>query len=233
MLKAQGYYLSGKLGFYENAYAQSIRDHQAAVDILTAAHWDEHSCEGDKAKIRIAKAYMNMALTKSMSSNHKAAHVICDQALPHIEAMSATSAASLPEEDTGGQAKARHAKIVFKYWFKKAILYKRATSFRQSYETLESLSLRVTERERQIEKGTDEYRDARSYLYKAHREMARVCSLLKRFAQETRHEQQSWDLFCELYGEVPGWHPKEQSFDLTFLPVTVKEIEENTVEQVE
>ena len=27
MLKAQGYYLSGKLGFYENAYAQSIRDH--------------------------------------------------------------------------------------------------------------------------------------------------------------------------------------------------------------
>ena len=32
----------------------------------------------DKAYVRIAKAYMNMGLTKSMSSNHKQAMKLCD-----------------------------------------------------------------------------------------------------------------------------------------------------------
>ena len=48
----------------------------------------------------MAKAYMNMAITKSMSSNHKAAMVLCDKALPHIEAMSAQNAYSMQEQDT-------------------------------------------------------------------------------------------------------------------------------------
>ena len=54
------------------------------------------------------------------------------------------------------------------------------------------------------------------------REKARLCSLLKRHVEERKLEKQSWDLYCELYGTVPGWDQPEDSFKIDYLPVTVK-----------
>ena len=86
--------------------------------------------EKDSAATRLAKAYMNMALTKSMSSNHRQAMALCDRALPIIQSMSAVvdikPSQSLAEKATSSSAKNvaenKHAKITFKYWFKKATL---------------------------------------------------------------------------------------------------------------
>ena len=64
----------------------------------------------------------------------------------------------MPEQDTSNQAEARHAKIVFKFWLKKAILNKRATEFRQGYETLADLIARINQHLKQVEKGTKDYR---------------------------------------------------------------------------
>ena len=82
---------------------------------------------------------MNMALTKSMSSNHKQALELCDKALPLIGSIGDES---LPE-DTAATSKRHHTKNVFKYWLKKAALQKRASSFKESYSTLLDLEARI------------------------------------------------------------------------------------------
>jgi len=69
-----------------------------------------------KAKERIAKALMNMALTKSMSSNHRRAMDICDKAMPIIISIQDQN---LPEE-TPGTSKKEHSKILFKFYLKRA-----------------------------------------------------------------------------------------------------------------
>ena len=69
-----------------------------------------------KAKERMAKALMNMALTKSMSSNHRRAMEICEKAMPIIASITDEN---FPEETTSASKK-EHSKILFKFYLKKA-----------------------------------------------------------------------------------------------------------------
>lgn len=82
----------------------------------------------------MAKAYMAMGLTKSMSSNHKAAMDVCVKALPLVESLVAEE--HLPEETASSSSRQRHYKTLFKYWLRRAMLQKRASSFRHSQDTL-------------------------------------------------------------------------------------------------
>jgi len=76
----------------------------------------------------------------------------------------------------------RHSKIKFKYWFKIATLQKRASSFKESGETLANLDARIQEHLKNIaEEGSLEYQDSYQMLYKTKREQARICSLLRNF----------------------------------------------------
>ena len=66
-------------------------------------------------------------------------------------------------------------------------------------------------------------------LFKTKREQARICSLLKRYCEEARHEEAAWNLFTAIYGKVVGWYQKfedikGQKFKLDYLP-TEKEPE--------
>ena len=103
--------------------------------------------EREKASIRMAKSYLNMGLTKSMSSNHKQAMELCDKSLPIIEALLAEhheDETTLPEDTSSSTCRNRHSKnILFKYWHKRATLLKRSSSFKESYETLLDLEARI------------------------------------------------------------------------------------------
>ena len=67
---------------------------------------------------------------------------LCDRSLPIIEALIAEQE-SLPEETASAMTKHGHSKILFKYWLKRAILLKRSSSFRESYDTLLDLEARI------------------------------------------------------------------------------------------
>ena len=156
LVKAKALYLSGKLCFFENAYANSLRNYRKAIDLLTEQldgsseiGWEDKV----KAKTRIAKCYQNMGLTKSMSSNHKQAQEICDKSLPIIETL-IEEEESLPEETASATQRNRHSKILYNYWLKKAILLKRSSSFRESKETLENLKARINAHQATLSEGT-------------------------------------------------------------------------------
>ena len=155
-----------------------------------------------------------MGLTKSMSSNHKHAIALVDKSLPIIEALMAEKN-NLPEEAASISSEQRHSKILFKYWFKRANLLKRNSSFKESYETLQNLEARIR---LHLDSVTDADPAAEQYLYKAVREQARICSLLKNISQEKRHEIKAWELFTKIYGKVQGWHQEAAEFKLDFLP---------------
>ena len=68
---------------------------------------------------------------------------LSDRSLPIIEALIA-ELVSLPEETASAtSSKQGHSKILFKYWLKRAILLKRSSSFRESYDTLLDLEARI------------------------------------------------------------------------------------------
>lgn len=121
---------------------------------------------------------MGHALTKSMSGNHRKAMDVCTKALPIIEALNASD--SQPEQ-TALAFETRHSKIKFKYWFKIATLQKRASSFKESGETLANLDARIQEHLKNTQEDTLEYQDSYQMLYKTKREQARICSLLRNF----------------------------------------------------
>ena len=103
---------------------------------------EESRKDGATARTLIAKCYQNMGLTKSQSANHKQAMALCDRSLPIVEALIAEQE-SLPEETASATTKHGHSKILFKYWLKRAILLKRSSSFRESYDTLLDLEARI------------------------------------------------------------------------------------------
>ena len=117
----------------------------------------------DKASIRIVKSYLNMGLTKSMSSNHKQAMVLCDRSLPIIESLIAKhdkEETNLPEETPSITSMIRHSKnLLFKYWLKRATLLKRSSSFKESYETLLDLEARIRQHLETVEQGSSDYKD--------------------------------------------------------------------------
>ena len=137
LIHAKALYIAGKLCFFENAYVKSLRDFEACIEMLQNSLAQMEEGDRDRAHARMAKAYMNMALTKSMSSNHKQAIVICDKAWPIIDKLA--TVASPEETKTSSTREKKHTKILFKCWYKKATLQKRAGSFSQSYRTLSSL----------------------------------------------------------------------------------------------
>ena len=128
-----------------------------------------------------------MALTKAMSSSHGQAMAICDKSHLIIEALNG--------ED-------RHSRmIVYKYWLKRALLLKHASSFKESYDTLLDLEARVKVHSESLEdddegsEGEKEEKALLSMQFKTARELARVCSLLSNWLDERRFERQAWDIF--------------------------------------
>jgi len=76
---------------------------------------------------------------------------------------------ALPVMDTM-MSKQKHAKISFKFWFKKATLLKRASTFRLSYNTLNDLAERTQDRMKSQIEGSAEHRAASEWYYRVLRE---------------------------------------------------------------
>ena len=63
------------------------------------------AADRENAMARTAKAYMNMGLTKSMSSNHKFALQISEKALPIIEQLKVSAEEARPEDGVADNGK--------------------------------------------------------------------------------------------------------------------------------
>ena len=112
-VKAKGHYILGKIYYAENSYTKSLREFEKITSV-----------EGVNKK-RVAKAWLNSALVKCMSSNHKKALVMLEKAVLYIE------------ED--------NKLLRFKYMLKKATLLKKSSWFRESYDLLKKLEKEICE----------------------------------------------------------------------------------------
>ena len=112
-VKAKAHYIMGKILYAENQYARAMREYEKITS------------EDGISKKRVAKTWLNMALVKCMSSNHKQALAICEKAVPYIEDSNKL--------------------LRFKYLIKKATLLKKSSWFKESFELLQKLEKEICE----------------------------------------------------------------------------------------
>ena len=112
-VKAKAHYIFGKVLYAENSYAKAIREFEKVT-----------SADGVNKK-RVAKAWLNIALVKCMSSNHKQALQILEKAVPYIEESNKL--------------------LRFKYLIKKSTLLKKSSWFRESQDLLRQLEKEICE----------------------------------------------------------------------------------------
>ena len=158
----------GKILYAENSYAKAIREFEKVT-----------SADGVNKK-RVAKAWLNIGLVKCMSSNHKQAHELLEKAVPYIE----------PDNKL----------LRFKYMIKKATLLKKSSWFRESYDLLKKLEEEICayiDKFEQQETADSQKTvfQAKKFLYKALRDMARISYLLKNNQLELQYEEAAWVLY--------------------------------------
>ena len=151
-MKAKGHYILGKILYAENSYTKAMKE------------FEKITSEEGVNKGRVAKAWLNMALVKCMSSNYKQMLEMAEKATVYIEA--------------------NDKLLKFKYMIKKATLLKKSSWFREGFDLLKQLEKEVSEYIDQLESQESAENNklafkAKTFLYKTVRDLARMSYLLK------------------------------------------------------